>query len=120
MQFITQAGAEEILEGQRKYFSSGRTREIAFRAEQLKKLYAGIIKYEDRLLEALKKDLGKCAFEAYATEIGFVLSDISYTLKNLRRWARPKTCPSPVTLFYSKSRIIYEPYICRNNQAVQA
>ena len=110
MQFITQAGAEEILEGQRKYFSSGRTREIAFRAEQLKKLYAGIIKYEDRLLEALKKDLGICAFEAYATEIGFVLSDISYTLKNLRRWARPKTCPSPVTLFYSKSRIIYEPY----------
>ena len=82
MQFITQAGAAEILEGQRKYFSSGRTREIAFRAEQLKKLYAGIIKYEVRLLEALKKDLGKCAFEAYATEIGFVLRYKLYAEKS--------------------------------------
>lgn len=107
---ITQAWAEEILDKQRKFFASGCTRELAFRHEQLKKLHAGILKYEDKLLEALKKDLGKCAFEGYASEIGFILSGISFALKNLKRWMKPKACHSPITLFRSQSKIINEPY----------
>ena len=47
-------------------------------------------KNETVLEEALKKDLGKSAFESYATEIGFVLADIRYTIQNLQKWSAPK------------------------------
>ena len=44
-------------------------------------------------MEALKQDLHKSPFEAYATEIGIVKEEIRYTLKHLRRWARPRESP---------------------------
>lgn len=110
MQMIKHAQAAEILLKQREFFASGCTRELQFRKEQLKKLHAGILKYQDKLLKALEKDLGKCAFEGYVSEIGFVLSSISFALKNLKYWMKPKTCSTPITLFHSKSKVICEPY----------
>jgi aldehyde dehydrogenase (NAD+) len=35
-------------------------------------------------MEALKKDLNKSEFEAYATEIGILLEEISFSQKNLK------------------------------------
>lgn len=110
MQIITEVQAAEILDKQKEFFASGCTMDMSFRKEQLKKLYAGILEYEDKLLEALEKDLGKCAFEGYASEIGFILSSISFALKNIKNWIKPKACRSPITLFHSKSKILYEPY----------
>ena len=81
MRILTQIQAEEIVERQKKYFDSGCTRDLSFRLEQLRRLHAGIVKYENKLLDALNSDLGKCAFEGYATEIGFVLSSISCAIK---------------------------------------
>lgn len=60
--------------------------------------------------EALKKDLGKSAFESYATEIGFVLADIRYTIQNLQKWSAPKRVRTPLYLFPGKSKIQKEPY----------
>ena len=51
--------------------------------EQLKKISSAIYKYEPEILLALKKDLGKCEAEAYATEIAMVQNEIKYFLKNL-------------------------------------
>ncbi|MFR4145978.1 MAG: hypothetical protein ACLT1J_06470 [Mediterraneibacter gnavus] len=51
-------------------------RDLAFRICQLQLLADAMRKNETVLEEALKKDLGKSAFESYATEIGFVLADI--------------------------------------------
>ena len=62
------------------------------------------------LEEALKKDLGKSAFESYATEIGFVLADIRYTIQNLQKWSAPKRVRTPLYLFPGKSKIQKEPY----------
>ena len=67
-------------------------------------------KNETVLGEALKKDLGKSAFESYATEIGFVLADIRYTIQNLQKWSAPKRVRTPLYLFPGKSKIQKEPY----------
>ena len=67
-------------------------------------------KNETVLEEALKKDLGKSAFESYATEIGFVLADIRYTIQNLQKWSAPKRVRTPLYLFPGKSKIQKEPY----------
>ena len=58
---------KEILKEHKTYFDTGKTKDLPFRMEQLKKLKKAIQAYESRLLDALYKDLRKPAFEAYAT-----------------------------------------------------
>ena len=52
----------EILETQRAFFRSGATLDVNFRIAQLKKLSAGIKKYESQIQAALTEDLGKSDF----------------------------------------------------------
>lgn len=100
----------KIIEEHHRFYESKKSRDINFRINQLKNLKTGIKKYESRIYEALYKDLGKCEFESYTTEVGFVLSSISHTIKNLRSWAKEEKVKTPLYLFPAKSYIISEPY----------
>lgn len=100
----------KLTEAQKQFFETGRTRDLAFRICQLQLLADAMRKNETVLGEALKKDLGKSAFESYATEIGFVLADIRYTIQNLQKWSAPKRVRTPLYLFPGKSKIQKEPY----------
>ena len=100
----------KLTEAQKQFFETGRTRDLAFRICQLQLLSDAMRKNETVLEEALKKDLGKSAFESYATEIGFVLADIRYTIQNLQKWSAPKRVRTPLYLFPGKSKIQKEPY----------
>lgn len=95
---------------QRKFFLDQKTKDVGFRIESLKKLKNAIIKYEDAIYDALKKDLNKPKFEAYTTEIGFVLEEISYHLKHLKKWAKPTKVRTDLVNFYSRSYIVHEPF----------
>lgn len=101
---------EKILKEHSIFYESQQTRDINFRIKQLNILKDIIKKYEERIYKALYKDLGKSEFESYTTEIGFVLSSISYAIKNLKKWARPRKIRTPFYLFPSRSFIINEPY----------
>lgn len=98
--------------GQRRFFSSGKTRSYEFRVAQLQKLKLAIQEMEPELLEALKKDLGKAPFEAFTTEVGFVLGEIKHALKHLHRWMRVKSVSTPLVIQPGKSRIYPEPRGC--------
>ena len=100
----------KLTEAQKQFFETGRTRDLAFRICQLQLLADAMRKNETVLEEALEKDLGKSAFESYATEIGFVLADIRYTIQNLQKWSAPKRVRTPLYLFPGKSKIQKEPY----------
>ena len=50
---------KNIIHLQRKYFLTGETLNVDFRIQALKKLKDCIIKYENKISDALKKDLGK-------------------------------------------------------------
>lgn len=99
-----------VLEKQRAYFRTGKTKDLDFRKDQLKKLYQSIEEYEEEILDALQTDLNKVGFEAYATEIGLVLEEISYLLKNLKKFLKPKRVRTPIAQFPSVSRVYKEPY----------
>ena len=101
---------DEILSAQRAYFASGATLPIGFRISALKKLYIAIRKNEDRILAALKADLGKSSTEAYMCEVGMALDEISYMLKNIQRYARTRIKPTPVSNFHAHSFVMYKPY----------
>src|SRR5690606_28840668 len=74
--------------------------------EQLKKL---IRKNDELLYEAIAKDFGKSRFDTYTTEISFVLKDIDYYLKNLKRFAGPRTAGTNLVNQPATSKIYSEP-----------
>ncbi len=93
----------------RNYFNSGITKPYAFRKEQLKKLQAAVKKYEKQLHEALYTDLKKSPEECWVTETGFLLSEISHTLKHLKNWMQPQMVSTNLLNIPSKSFILQEP-----------
>jgi aldehyde dehydrogenase (NAD+) len=72
------ATIEKLLENQRTFFQSGATRILKYRLDQLEKLRKAIKKYDAEVQAALKADLNKGTFEAYASETGFVLEEIKH------------------------------------------
>jgi aldehyde dehydrogenase (NAD+) len=102
MENIAQTLRKEILNN--GYFSPDSRR------KKLEKLRRVIIKNETLINDALKKDLGKSPFESYATEVGFILNEISHVLRDLNFWVRPRKVKTPLTLFPGKSFIYPEPY----------
>jgi aldehyde dehydrogenase (NAD+) len=98
-----------VYQEQKKYFDTGATRSIAFRKEQLRKLKAAVIAHEAEITAALYQDLRKSEYEAFGSETGQVIKEIDFTLKNLDRWARPQSVPTPMMFLPSSSRIYRDP-----------
>ena len=94
---------KEIVKHQREYFATGATLDVNFRIASLKKLKACIQAHEADIGEAIRKDLGKSAFESYMCETGLVLSEIGYMLKHTRSLSREKRVPTPLAQFHSRS-----------------
>jgi len=93
----------------RTYFHSGATRSYAFRRSALLQLRNALQKSMDALHAALYADLGKNAEEAYITETGFLLAEISHSLRHLRTWMRRERVGTNLLNFPSRSYIYKEP-----------
>jgi aldehyde dehydrogenase (NAD+) len=100
----------ELNQKQTDYFNEGITLSIEFRKSQLLLLKKAIETYQDEISEALSLDLGKSEFESFTTEIGFVLSELKHTIKNIGKWSADINVSSPMALFPSKSKIINQPH----------
>lgn len=101
---------KEELDDMRDFFNSGITKNIDFRIKHLLNLKYGIKANTEKIVTALKTDLGKSPEEAYLTEISIVLDEIDYHIKHLKKWSRPNSVRSGIALLPSRSKIIYEPY----------
>jgi len=91
----------------RAHFDAGATRPLGWRRAQLEALLAMSREREAEIAEALAADLGKPAFEAYTTEIGYIASHARHALKNLASWARPRR--RPIDLFNLPGRAWLQP-----------
>ena len=100
---MTNEQISSLLEKQRTFYKSGATIPIKFRIEQLKKLYTTIQKYDTQINDALTADLGKSQYEGFMCESGLVLSEISYMIRNTKRFAKRKTVYTPLAQFASHS-----------------
>ncbi|KAI9048502.1 hypothetical protein LZ554_007336 [Drepanopeziza brunnea f. sp. 'monogermtubi'] len=94
----------------RTTFRSQKTKPIAYRLVQLRKLYWGIVDYSDALVEACKQDLGKPVFETFLSEIDWCKNDIMFVTKNLEKWMKDESAPDmPLTNTLLNPRIRKEP-----------
>ncbi|HFJ9438869.1 aldehyde dehydrogenase family protein [Bacillus sp. AFS094611] len=99
-----------IVNKQKAYFYNGHTRSIEVRKNNLKKLYEGIQRFEEEIFQALKLDLNKSVHESFTTEVGYVLKEISFQLKHISSWSKPKRVRTALTHFGSKGKVVPEPY----------
>jgi aldehyde dehydrogenase (NAD+) len=97
------------LEALRQYFQSGATQSFDFRLLQLKRLKQVVLDNEKALYKALYADLKKTDEDAWATEIGFFLSELNYTIKHLHEWMRPNPVSTNLVNLPSTSYTIQEP-----------
>ncbi|WP_445636097.1 Aldehyde dehydrogenase [Nostoc sp. DSM 114161] len=98
----------EIIQHQREFFQTGKTKDINFRIEQLQKLKQAIIEHEQEIIEALQADLHKPVVETYLTEIA-VIKEIDYAIKHIKTWTKPKKAPVSLEFFSYSARIYPEP-----------
>jgi len=99
-----------ILESQRKFFATGKTLDIGYRIEILKKLKSLIVQYEQEIKDALWKDFHKPQFEVIATESRFVLKELNLAIRKLGNWAKPRKVRTPLVHFIARSYITSQPY----------
>lgn len=101
-----------IHKSQKDFFKSGRTLDLDFRKKMLSRFLEGMEKWEDRLAEALWKDLHKSYEEAYLTELSIVKAEIRTHIRKVGKWACRKKASTPLKLFPSRSYVVKEPLGC--------
>jgi len=101
---------EALVQAQKTFFQTGKTKGYDARIQALKKLYAVVSENEDALIRALRADLNKSSFDTYSTEIGLVLKEIRFMIKHLKTWMKPKKVKTPITHVGTKGYIMSEPY----------
>lgn len=91
-------------------FSTGRTKNLAWRKWQLKQCWWMMVDNETRIAEAMKTDLNRTEFEAYSMDISAVKNDILETLKHIDEWAADERVDAGFVMgTLGKARIRKEP-----------
>lgn len=101
-----QIDTESILEKVNRvkdYQKQRKMYDYRLRKECLRKLYNNILTMKDEIMQALKQDLNKSEVESYMSEIGLVLSEITYMLKHIRKFSKIRRVKTPLAQFHSKS-----------------
>lgn len=98
-----------IFNAQKQNQLAVKTATISERKAKLKKLKAAIVANEAAIIEALKKDLRKNAFEAAVFEVYFIYAELDFAIHNLALWMRPQEVPSNLVNLMTSSYIHYEP-----------
>lgn len=98
---------KNIVQKQREFFRTGKTKSLEFRLQQLELLQRAILEYQDAVLAAVKSDLNRPEFEGYF-EIA-AIAEIKLMVKNLKLWAKPKKVKTTIDQFPSSAYIQPEP-----------
>lgn len=102
--------AAQLLKRQKTYFKSGATKSVGFRIHQLETLKKLLNEHEEEFNKAVYEDFRKPEMETYATELGILHNEISYTIKKLKKWAKPQRVSQALVNFPSKNYTVAEPY----------
>ncbi|KAF7633361.1 Aldehyde dehydrogenase [Meloidogyne graminicola] len=99
----------EIVTNQRNFFKTGATKSLTFRKEQLQKLKSMIKENDERIVEAIYKDLRRPKDLNMQMEIGGSLATIDLCLENLDEWAKPIKLKKISNNSLGEPEIQYEP-----------
>ncbi|MDR0800984.1 aldehyde dehydrogenase [Fluviicola sp.] len=98
-----------LIDKQRTFFNTNRTKDPNFRIEQLKRLKVLLLANQERLNKAIYADFKKSPFETFTNEFGLVFLGIDEACKKLKKWSKHKRVRTNWINFPAKSYIIPEP-----------
>ena len=101
---------QKIIQEQKSYFASQKTKDISKRKSLLKKLLSEVINREKDIVKALYADFKKSEYESVMTETSIVISELKRAIKHIHNWAKPQTVMPAFLNFPSSSKIYKEPY----------
>lgn len=107
---INKIEINKIIEKQRSFFLKGNTLNIEYRIDILKKLKKLVLSNYNKIVDAFEKEFNKCEFDVVSTEIGIVISEIDYFIKNLKKLIKPTKVKTNLINVPSKSYIFSVPY----------
>ncbi|MFY0651360.1 MAG: aldehyde dehydrogenase [Cyclobacteriaceae bacterium] len=100
---------KELVQKQKEFFNSNKTKTVNFRIKQLKKLKSVVKAHEQDFYDAIYADFRKSEFDTYTTEISFIYRDIDEAIKNLPKWSRNKRVGTNLVNLPGKSYLMPEP-----------
>ncbi|MDJ0845274.1 aldehyde dehydrogenase [Crocosphaera sp.] len=100
---------QTIVKNKHQYFLLKETQNIEFRQQKLRQLKQIIIEQENEIVEALHKDLGKCHFESYLSELRIIKKEIENSINNLKKWTKPRYVSTPIEQFPGTAFIQVQP-----------
>lgn len=98
---------QALIEKQKSFFATGKTKKLEFRIKQLQKLKHLIANNWEEIVDCIKKDIGRNEIEGYVFDILPVLKECDLFIKNLKKWAKPQKVQSALG---TSSYIFSEPY----------
>jgi len=101
---------EAIVNSQKEFFKTQKTKNIDYRKQLLKQLQSELIKQENHITKALYDDFKKPEFESVISETAIVLQDLKRTIKHIDKWAKPKRVFPSLLNFPSSDYLYSEPY----------
>ncbi len=105
----TEGGTTGVLADVRRVFNSGRTRPLSWRSEQLRAIERMCDEREAEIAEAIGKDLGRPAFEAWLGDIGSTKAEAAFARKHLKKWVKPKRQGLPLAQLPGRAWVQYDP-----------
>jgi aldehyde dehydrogenase (NAD+) len=99
-----------VVAGLRNTFATGRTRDIAWRKQQLQALEKLVVDNEPAIADALAQDLGRKPFEAWLADIASTAGEAHDAAKNIGKWTRRKHRRLEFSQLPGRGWIEYEPY----------
>lgn len=101
---------QAIVDRQKEFFKSNKTKAIAFRKTCLKRLREELLKREKDIAKAMYDDFRKPEFETVMTETGIVLNELKLAIRKLHSWSKPRTIIPALVNFPGTCRLYKEPY----------
>ena len=101
---------QAIVERQKDFFKSQKTKDISFRKASLKSLLEELVKREKDIARAMYDDFRKPEFESVMTETGIVINELKLAIRKLHSWSRSRYIRPVMVNFPSTNRLYKEPY----------
>jgi aldehyde dehydrogenase (NAD+) len=98
-----------LIAEQRRYFTTGKTRDVEFRIQQLKQLKKALQSSEQMLVQAVQRDFGRSEFDTFTLELMWLHRDIDEAVRRVKKWARREPVRTNWFNQWGRSYIIPEP-----------
>lgn len=100
---------QEIIQTQRAYFRSQRTKPTPERKALLKQFKKMLVENEQQLYKAVHADFGKSEHEAFLTEVAILIKDVEEAQRSLNKWTQAQRVPTNLVNLPGRSSIVPEP-----------